>query len=97
MSAASLSATESADTSRTGSSYDSVTCPRHYAGDGKVECKQALVSMMAGYDASDAVPRSTAYWCGCAFKYLWRWPLKNDVEDLKKVQECIRLAVESVG
>lgn len=51
--------------------------------------------MLAGYDKADDCPRSTAYWCACAFKYLWRWPLKNGKQDLLKAQECIRLAVET--
>lgn len=29
---------------------DPVHAPAHYAGDGKIECKAALASMMAGYD-----------------------------------------------
>ena len=75
---------------------DPVHAPAHYAGDGKVECKAAMASMMAGYDLADVRPNA-AYWCGCAFKYLWRWPLKNRREDLMKARECIDLAISSVG
>lgn len=74
---------------------DPVYAPAHYAGDGKVECKAALASMMAGYDRA-AVCSNVAYWCGCAFKYLWRWPLKNNREDLRKAHECIDIALSLV-
>lgn len=62
---------------------DPVYAPAHYAGDGKVECKAAMASMMAGYDRA-VVCSNVVYWCGCAFKYLRRWPLKNNREDLKR-------------
>lgn len=96
MSVRNSSATANAGTSRTRSSYDDVTCPRHYEGDGKIQAKRALNSMLVGYDKADSCSRSTAHWCACAFKYLWRWPLKNGKQDLLKAQECIRLAVESL-
>lgn len=32
------------------SASDPVYAPAHYAGDGKIECKAAMGSMMAGYD-----------------------------------------------
>ena len=75
---------------------DPVYAPAHYAGDGKIECKAAMGSMMAGYDSA-AVCSNVAYWCGCAFKYLWRWPLKNNREDLRKARECIDIALSLVG
>ena len=75
---------------------DPVHAPAHYAGDGKVECKAAMASMMAGYDLA-VVCSNVAYWCGCAFKYLWRWPLKNRRQDLMKARECIDLAISSLG
>ena len=75
---------------------DPVYAPAHYAGDGKIECKAAMGSMMAGYDSA-AVCSNVAYCCGCAFKYLWRWPLKNNREDLRKARECIDIALSLVG
>lgn len=75
---------------------DPVYAPVHYAGDGKIECKVAMGSMMVGYDSA-AVCSNVAYWCGCAFKYLWRWPLKNNREDLRKARECIDIALSLVG
>lgn len=82
-------------TSMLTSASDPVYAPAHYAGDGKIECKAAMDSMMAGYDLA-AVCSSVAYWCGCAFKYLWRWPLKNKSEDLMKARECIDIALSLV-
>ena len=82
-------------TSMLTSASDPVLAPAHYAGDGKIECKAAMGSMMAGYDSA-AVCSSVAYWCGCAFKYLWRWPLKNKSEDLMKARECIDIALSLV-
>lgn len=84
------------ETSMPASPCDPVYAPAHYAGDGKVECKAAMASMMAGYELAGVSP-STAYWCGCAFKYLWRWPLKNRRQDLMKARECINLAILSLG
>lgn len=65
--------------------FDVVSAPKHYAGDGVIECRRALSSMLAPAD----VTNQQAYWWGCAFKYLWRWPMKNGVEDLKKAKQCI--------
>ncbi len=76
-----------------GCGADSVRNPRHYEGDGEVTCDRAMASMMYGAD----VTNSTAYWWGCAFKYVWRWPLKNGLEDLLKARECLDRIIEEVG
>lgn len=65
--------------------FDEVKRPFHYDGDGKISCMDALKSMMYAVDMDPVV----AYWWGCAFKYLWRWPNKNGVQDLKKARQCI--------
>lgn len=66
---------------------DEVSKPAHYQGDG-IECMEAMKSMMAPlWDRG--LPPEAAYWWGCAFKYLWRWPLKNGSQDLKKARQCI--------
>lgn len=70
--------------------FHPVANPRHYAGDGKISCKDALRSMMNAAN----IDSEKAYWWGCAFKYLWRWPLKNGVEDLKKCKQCIDYLLE---
>lgn len=56
---------------------DSVSHPGHYAGDGAIECMDAMRSMMSGDQY--ALPPQAAYWWGCAFKYLWRWRRKGGV------------------
>lgn len=52
--------------------------PAHYRS-GKVECIDAIESALAGH--SDPV---AAYLTGQVMKYVFRWHLKNGVEDLKK-------------
>lgn len=47
---------------------DAVEHPDHYAGDGQIECMDAMRSMMSGDQY--ALPAQSAYWWGCAFKYL---------------------------
>lgn len=64
---------------------DPVREPAHYAGDGIIECKHALRSMMSHAPVSAV----KAYWWGCAFKYLWRWPHKNGLQDIDKAIECM--------
>lgn len=73
---------------------DPVSAPAHYAGDGEVECRRALRSMMAGYDRAEGMGGSSKYWLGCALKYVWRAPLKNGRQDLEKAAQCIRYAIE---
>lgn len=48
------------ETSKLTCASDPVYAPAHYAGDGKIECKAAMASMMAGYDLA-AVCSSVAY------------------------------------
>lgn len=66
---------------------DAVHDPAHYRGDGKIHCKDALRSMLAGY--GDEVSDVEAYWAGCALKYLWRWPGKNGLQDIDKGIQCL--------
>lgn len=64
---------------------ESVESPPHYRGDGDIECMDAMRSMFFPMD----MPPIESWWWGCAFKYLWRWPLKNGIEDLYKCRKCI--------
>ena len=73
--------------------YDNVSNPRHYAGNGDISCMDALESML---DPANVTPIQ-AYWWGCTFKYLWRWPNKNHLEDLKKARQCIDYLIEEVS
>lgn len=76
-----------------------ISAPAHYAGDS-IECKDAMKSMMdavIGSEAGRSVMHPLAfYWWGCAFKYLWRYPLKNGLEDLKKCRQCLDYLIEEV-
>lgn len=75
--------------------HDPVKCPAHYEGDGETSCKIALGSMFAGWVRA-GVTGGAFYWGGCAFKYLWRWPLKNKVQDLEKCRECLDELIKEV-
>lgn len=67
--------------------------PYHYDGNGSTKCADALSSMLAGYERGRA-SLAAAAWCAMAVKYVWRWPLKNRVQDLRKAVECLRHAIE---
>lgn len=69
-----------------------VSDPRHYDGDGTIRCRDALASMMAHAD----VPAESCYYWGCAFKYLWRWPHKDGLQDLYKCRQCIDMLIETM-
>lgn len=64
---------------------DVITFPRHYMGNGEVECMDAMESMMYGAD----VDNYQAFWWGAAFKYIWRWPWKNKRQDIEKAIRCL--------
>lgn len=78
------------------SKIDPVSAPTHYSGDGHIECKDAMRSMLAGYDRAGA-KSAVAYWLTTALKYIWRAPLKNGLQDLKKARECIDIAIAEWG
>lgn len=67
---------------------DEVSKPAHYQGDG-IECMEAMESMMNALKDKQELPPTVSYWWGCAFKYLWRWPLKNGRQDLEKAVQCL--------
>jgi len=54
-------------------SYDVVQAPKHYAGDGTIACKDAMRSMLAGYEQVRRQKPEVIYWAACAFKYIWRF------------------------
>jgi hypothetical protein len=84
---------------------EDVSAPRHYRGDGIIECMDAMRSMMTIDNVYKTMPEvrngETArlqpivfYWWGCAFKYLWRWIWKNGVQDLRKCRQCIDYLID---
>lgn len=78
---------------------DPISAPAHYAGNGEIEAMKAMQSMMSVLGRPTFMGFYTPivnYWWGCAFKYLWRWPLKNGLEDLHKCRQCIDYLIEEL-
>jgi hypothetical protein len=61
--------------------HDPVTKPAHYNQAG-IECIDAMQAMTQG---TDVEPHAAYCWQN-SFKYLWRWPYKNKLEDLRKAK-----------
>lgn len=74
---------------------NAVDHPDHYAGDGNIECMDAMRSMMSGDQY--ALPPIAAYWWAETFKYIWRWRRKNGVQDLQKCKQCIDYLIDEIG
>ena len=70
---------------------DMVEHPPHYNGSA-IECIDAMKAISQG---SYVVPHQAYCWQN-AFKYLWRWPYKNGVEDLKKARWYIDRLIEEL-
>lgn len=71
---------------------EEVNSPRHYAGDGIIECKDAERSMLNGYGIM--VTNYEASIAGQALQYLWRFPLKGGIKDLEKCRQMIDYLIE---
>ena len=69
--------------------HDNVNHPAHYTAGG-IECIDALAAATAGLEGIEAVCTANA------IKYLWRWKLKNGVEDLKKAIWYINHLIEEL-
>lgn len=70
-----------------GKTADTVNHPPHYTAGG-IECIDALAAATVGLEGLDAVCTSNA------IKYLWRWKMKNGVEDLRKSKWYIDKLIE---
>lgn len=68
---------------------DAVNHPAHYT-QGGIECIDALTAATTGLNGIEAVCTANA------IKYLWRWKLKNGVEDLKKAQFYINYLINKL-
>lgn len=66
---------------------DAVNHPSHYNA-GKIEYIEALESTTAGLCGIEAICTANA------IKYLWRWKLKNGVQDLEKAKWYIDKLIE---
>ena len=60
--------------------HDPVNHPAHYTAGG-VECIDAIWAALTCQTDPYA-----AWLTGQVIKYLWRWPMKNGVEDLEKAR-----------
>ncbi|QVW53670.1 hypothetical protein ZS_05 [Salmonella phage vB_STM-ZS] len=60
-------------------SKDNVNSPSHYTQAG-IECIDAITAAVSGKSGIEAVCVANV------IKYLWRYELKNGVEDVKKAQ-----------
>ena len=66
---------------------DAVNHPAHYTA-GQIECIDALESATAGLCGIEAICTANA------IKYLWRWKLKNGVQDLENAKWYIDKLIE---
>ena len=73
------------------SDVDNVNHPKHYNSAG-IECIDAMEAMVEGA----TVDAHVAYCWQNAFKYLWRWPYKNGLEDLKKARWYLDRIIERI-
>lgn len=67
--------------------------PDHYMGAHGIEAMDAIANVL---DRVDGLTGSEKYWYGCALKYLWRWPLKNGREDLRKAVQCVEYLLDAL-
>lgn len=68
---------------------DVVNHPQHYTK-GKIECIDAIEAV------TDGMTGFEAYGTGTIIKYLWRWPWKNGLEDLKKARWYLEKLIAKV-
>lgn len=61
--------------------------PDHYTTSEGVQCHD-LQRAMLGRE------QMRGYWRGCAVKYLFRYPGKGRIQDLKKAIRCIEFLIE---
>lgn len=68
-------------------SFDNVKKPAHYNQSG-IECIQAI-------EASMSKDQFCGYLKGNVQKYVWRYEIKNKIEDLKKAQWYLNKLIET--
>lgn len=70
---------------------DNVNHPAHYTAGG-IECIDAIASaLMCQKDPMQA------WLTGQVLKYMWRWPLKNGKENLRKARFYLDRLINSAG
>jgi len=71
---------EALRSSREQAEHDNVNHPAHYTAGG-IECIDAIAAAL-----TCQTDPMWAWLTGQVLKYLWRWPMKNGLEDLKKAR-----------
>ena len=67
---------------------DVVNHPSHYT-QGRIECIDAM-------QASMSKEEFTGYLRGNILKYIWRFPYKNNIEDLKKAEWYLKKLIDII-
>lgn len=81
---------------------DPVSAPYHYMGDGTIECRDAMKSMLSGdhifncHGDEPGIPMIVIGDWSQAFEMLWRWNKKNGIEDLKKCRRFLDYMIEEL-
>ena len=69
---------------------DNVNHPSHYT-QGAIECIEAIKEATKGLLGIEAVCTANI------IKYVWRWKLKNGIEDLKKAEFYLKYLIKEVS
>ncbi|MGM9519548.1 MAG: DUF3310 domain-containing protein [Phascolarctobacterium sp.] len=67
---------------------DNVNSPKHYCKGG-LECIQVIKAQLTP-------EQNKGYLYGNVLKYMWRWPEKNGLEDLRKAEHYLKWLIEEV-
>lgn len=70
------------------SKHDNVNSPKHYCKGG-LECIQVIKAQLTP-------EQNKGYLYGNVLKYMWRWPEKNGLEDLRKAAKYLEWLIEEV-
>lgn len=70
------------------SKADNVNHPKHYCKGG-LECIQVIKAQLTP-------EQNKGYLYGNVLKYMWRWPEKNGLEDLRKAKHYLEWLIESL-
>ena len=70
------------------SKADNVNHPKHYCKGG-LECIQVIKAQLTP-------EQNKGYLYGNVLKYMWRWPEKNGLEDLRKAKRYLEWLIESL-
>ena len=73
-----------------------VKCQAHYAGDGIISCDRSIESMVQGIEFEGSAGNVLCHKWQTAAEYLWRWPWKGGVEDLRKCRESIDIMLDEI-